>query len=189
VKPYAAGWWGMICGIITEAALFAYLLFSYFYFAVQPHGSPWPAEMPTFNLAVPNTVVLLVSCAAAWLGERGARQGALLKQVAGLGLAFILGAIFVVIEVFEWKSKSFSINSGAYGSLFFVINGFHMAHLILGLLILLPLTVWSALGYFGPRRNAAVSIGAIYWYFVTVVWLVVFFSLYITPYLGLRHGA
>jgi heme/copper-type cytochrome/quinol oxidase subunit 3 len=188
VKTYAAGWWGIIAGIITEAALFAYLLFGYFYFTVQPHTSPWPAEMPTFKLALPNTIILLLSSGAAWIGERGASQGSRIKQVAGLGIAFVLGSIFVTIQVFEWQSKSFSINSSAYGSLFYVITGFHMAHVILGLIILLPLTLWSAFGYFGPGRSAPVSIGAIYWHFVDAVWLVVFFTLYLTPYLGLRHG-
>jgi len=189
VKSYAAGWWGMIAGIITEAALFAYLLFGYFYFAVQPHGALWPAEMPTFKLAAPNTIILLISSLAVWIGERGAHEGARLKQTAGLGAAFLLGVIFVVVQIFEWKSKSFTINSSAYGSIFYIVTGFHMGHVVLGLVMLLPLTVWSAMGYFGPRRSAPVSIGAIYWHFVDAVWLTVFFCLYITPYLGLRHGS
>jgi heme/copper-type cytochrome/quinol oxidase subunit 3 len=184
----AFGWWGIICGILTEAALFAYLLFGYYYFAIQPRGMAWPAEMPTFKLSGPNTVILLVSSVAVWCGERGGKQGSAGKQVVGLGLGFLLGLAFVIIQTFEWKAKSFSLNSGPYGSLFFTITGFHMAHVILGLIILLPLTIWSALGYFGPRRSAPVSIGAIYWHFVDAVWLTVFFTLYITPYLGLRHG-
>jgi cytochrome c oxidase subunit III len=188
VKTYAIGWWAMIAAIITEASLFAYLLFGYFYFAIQPHSTTWPAEMPTFALALPNTILLLASSAAVWLGEQGTLQGARGKQVAGLGVGFLLGVIFVVVQVIEWKSKSFTLNSNVYGSLFFVVTGFHMAHVILGLLMLLPLTLWAALGYFGPQRNAPVSIGAVYWHFVDAVWLVVFFSLYITPYLGLRHG-
>jgi heme/copper-type cytochrome/quinol oxidase subunit 3 len=187
-KTYAVGWWGILAGIITEAALFAYLLFGYFYFTIQPHGEMWPTEMPHFKLALPNTIILLVSSGAVWFGERGAHQGIRWKQAAGLGAGTVLGVIFVVIQVLEWKSKSFSLNSGPYGSLFFTITGFHMAHVVLGLLMLVPLTVWSALGYFGPRRSAPISIGAIYWHFVDAVWLVVFFSLYITPYLGLRHG-
>ena len=42
----SSGWWGMIAVIATEASLFAYLLFSYYYFAIQPHAAPWPPEMP-----------------------------------------------------------------------------------------------------------------------------------------------
>jgi cytochrome c oxidase subunit 3 len=189
VGSHAVGWWGIVAGILTEAALFAYLLFGYYYFAIQPHGVAWPAELPTFKLSAPNTIILLVSSAAVWWGERGAKEGSIRKQVTGLGMAFVLGVAFVVIQTFEWKAKSFSLNSGAYGSLFFTITGFHVAHVIFGLIMLLPLTVWSALGYFGPRRSAPVSIGAIYWHFVDAVWLTVFFTIYITPYLGLRHGS
>jgi cytochrome c oxidase subunit 3 len=188
VGSQAAGWWGIICGILTEAALFGYLLFSYYYFAVQPREIAWPPELPTFKLSAPNTIILLVSSAAVWWGERGAKEGSRGKQVAGLGIGFILGAIFVGIQVLEWKAKSFSLNSSAYGSLFFTITGFHMAHVIVGLLMLLPVTVWSALGYFGPLRSSPISIAAIYWHFVDAVWLAVFFTLYITPYLGLHHG-
>lgn len=188
VGSQAAGWWGIVCGILTEAALFGYLLFSYYYFAVQPREIAWPPELPTFKLSAPNTIILLVSSAAVWWGERGAKEGSRGKQVAGLGVGFILGVIFVGIQVLEWKAKSFSLNSSAYGSLFFTITGFHMAHVIVGLLLLLPLTIWSALGYFGPLRSAPISIGAVYWHFVDAVWLAVFFTLYITPYLGLHHG-
>jgi heme/copper-type cytochrome/quinol oxidase subunit 3 len=188
VGSHATGWWGMLCGIITEAALFGYLLFSYFYFAIQPREMAWPPEMPTFSLAGPNTVILLVSSLAVWWGERGARNGSRGKQVLGLGLGFALGVMFVGIQLMEWHGRPFSLSSSAYGSLFFTITGFHMAHVILGLLLLLPLTIWSGLGYFGPRRSAPVSIGAIYWHFVDAVWLAVFFTIYITPYLGLRHG-
>ena len=185
---HSVGWWAIICGILTEGALFAYLLFSYYYFAVQPRPVAFPPEAPTFSLAAPNTVILLLSSAAAWWGERATRRGARQNQTIGLGLASLLGIIFVVVQVFEWKSKSFSFNSDAYGSLFFTVTGFHMAHVIVGLFLLLPLTLWSALGYFGPRRSAPVSIGAVYWHFVDAVWLTVFFTFYITPYLGLRHG-
>lgn len=188
VGSHATGWWAIVCGILTEAALFGYLLFSYYYFVVQPHERAFPPELPTLKLSAPNTIILLISSVAVWWGERGAHRGSRGKQVLGLGLGFILGLVFVGIQLLEWKSKPFSLASSPYGSLFFTVTGFHMAHVIVGLLLLLPLTVWSALGYFGPRRSAPVSIGAVYWHFVDIVWLSVFFTFYITPYLGLRHG-
>jgi heme/copper-type cytochrome/quinol oxidase subunit 3 len=188
VGSQAAGWWGIIAGIITEAALFGYLLFSYYYFAVQPRPAAFPPELPSLRLSLPNTIILLLSSVAAWWGERGARRGSRGQQTVGLGLAFLLGVVFVGIQLLEWDNKTFSLTSSVYGSLFFTITGFHMAHVILGLIILLPLTIWSGLGYFGPRRSAPISIGAIYWHFVDAVWLTVFFTFYVTPYLGLHNG-
>jgi cytochrome c oxidase subunit III len=60
-----------------------------------------------------------------------------------------------------------------------------MLHVIAGVLILLTLSLWCALGYFNRIRTAPVTIGAIYWHFVDAVWLVLFFTFYVTPRLGL----
>jgi len=179
----APGWWGIIAGIVTEAALFGYLLFSYAYLAAQPHSSAWPSEPPSLSLAGPNTIILLLSSVAVWLGERAVRQNKPRTQLIGLCAGALLGLIFVAVQLVEWKSKPFTLASGPYGSLFFTITGFHMAHVIAGLLMLAALIAWSSRRYFDETRHAAISIGAIYWHFVDAVWLAVFFTLYLTPYM------
>lgn len=184
IDRHASGWWGMVCLVMTEGALFAYLLFSYYYFAVQ-YGRDWlPAELPSFRLAGPNTVDLLLSSVAVWWGERGARQGRRGQQILGLLVGLILGIVFIVVQYEEWSNKAFTLSTSSYGSLYFTVTGFHMAHVLAGLLVLATLLLWSALGYFDRTRHAAISIGAIYWHFVDAVWLTVFFTFYITPYLG-----
>src|SRR5687768_4393570 len=142
----ASGWWGMLTLILTEAFLFAYLLFSYYYFAVQ-YGRPWlPAELPSFRLSAPNTVILIVSGIAVWLGERGARHNSRWRLVLGLAAGLALGTVFVGIQFMEWMSKPFGLSSHSYGSLYFTVTGFHMAHVLAGLVMLAALVLWSALG-------------------------------------------
>ena len=69
IDTRASGWWAMIFTVFTEASLFAYLLFSYYYLAVQPHlpGTFPQGGAPDLSLALPNTLILLASSAAvAW---------------------------------------------------------------------------------------------------------------------------
>jgi heme/copper-type cytochrome/quinol oxidase subunit 3 len=140
--------------------------------------------VPGLRLALPNTLVLLASSVCVWWAERGIKRGNRVSAVLGLALGFLLGSIFVVVQVFEWLSKTFSVSSHAYGSLYFTITGFHMAHVAGGLIMLAVLLVWTAMRYFGPKRHAAISIGAVYWHFVDAVWLLVFTTFYLTPRLG-----
>jgi cytochrome c oxidase subunit III len=178
------GWWGMMATIATEAALFAYLLFSYYYLASQSTGA-WPPDgIPRMRLALPNTFVLIASSVLVWWAERAIKRGRRAQALVGLGAGFALGMLFVIVQVFEWFSKTFTLTSHAYGSLYFTITGFHMAHVAGGLVMLAVLFVWTALGYFGPRRHAAIAIGAAYWHFVDIVWLAVFATFYLTPRLG-----
>jgi heme/copper-type cytochrome/quinol oxidase subunit 3 len=175
------GWWGLVTLIATEGALFAYLLFAYYYVLVQVGPSWFPEKAPALRLALPNTIILLVSSGTVWWAERSIRRGARGAALGGLALTFLLGLAFLVIQLFEWKAKPYTIRSGSYGSLYFTITGFHMAHVTAGLIALLLIFIWCASGFLDGRRNVPLLIGAAYWHFVDVVWLFVFFTFYLVP--------
>ena len=179
----SVGWWGILCLIATEASLFAYLLFGYYFFAAQ-HGRAWlPEPHPSLLLAAPNTGILLTSSVAVWWGEQGVTRGRRRQHLLGLAGGIGLGLIFLIVQGFEWKAKTYGLTSGAYGSFYYTITGFHMAHVIVGVVVLSVVFAWSAAGLFSPRRHDPVMISAVYWHFVDVVWLAVFFTFYVTPYL------
>ena len=179
------GWWGVGTLVATEGALFAYLLFAYFYTcATAPPG--WLLEPhPVLKFALPNTLLLLASSVVAWWGERGvltatARPGAgRLRRRIRHGVRLRPRA-----RATSGTRRHFRIGTSSYGSLYFVTTGFHMAHVIVGILVLAAIFSWTALDYFSPRRRLYVSAGVLYWHFVDVVWLFVFATYYVTPYLG-----
>lgn len=177
----ATGWWGMVLLIATEASLFAYLLFSYFYLASMSRG-PWPPGAdPELRLALPNTAILLASSVTMWWAESGIRAGAQGRLRGGLLVTFLLGAVFLAIQGVEYGNKHFTPRSGAYGSLFYTITGFHGAHVFVGLLMIAVVAVRAWLGHFTAERRLAVTNTAWYWHFVDAVWLAVFTSLYLSP--------
>jgi cytochrome c oxidase subunit 3 len=178
----ASGWFGVWCVVATEGSIFVYLLFTYFYLASQAVGNWPPGGAPSLQLAGPNTVILLLSSAAlVWAERSGARRASLGRLLGGLAAAFVLGCIFVGIQLAEWSSRPFSLSSGTYGAIYFTMTGFHLLHVIIGVFILLTLLTWAALGYFSRECHAPLTIGAIYWHFVDVVWLLVFVAVYVTP--------
>ena len=179
-----SGMWGVGTLIASEAALFAYLLFAYYYTGgTAPKG--WLLEpAPTLRLALPNTILLLLSSAAAWWGERGVLRRRSMQALLGIGAAVVMGSVFVAVQWFEWHAKHYGLGTSSYASLYFVTTGFHIAHVVIGLAVLAALFVWTALDYFSPRRRLVVSAGVMYWHFVDIVWLFVFATYYLTPYLG-----
>jgi cytochrome c oxidase subunit 3 len=179
--PLASGWWGMIMLIITEAALFMYLLFSYYYLFAQS-AARWPPDGPLgLKVALPNTLILILSSAAVFAAERSIRRNELSSMLWRLGLGIVLGFVFVGLQLMEWINKPFSISSHAFGSLYYVITGFHMAHLLIGLLMLIAVLVWASRGHYAAGRHLAVTTTGYYWHFVDAVWLAVFFSFYLWP--------
>jgi len=184
VGRHGVGYWGVATLVATEAALFSYLLFAYYYTGATAQQGWLLNPRPDLGLALPNTILLLASSFVAWLGERGVHNQRRTQALLGFAGAFIMGAVFVLIQWFEWKVKPFSIGTSSYASLYFVTTGFHIAHVLVGLLVLAALFTWTALDYFSPRRRLTVSAGVLYWHFVDIVWLFVFTTYYVTPYLG-----
>lgn len=181
---HASGWWGMLALIATEAMLFAYLLFSYYYLASHALG-PWPPHGPLdFRISGPGTIILIAGSVVMWWGERGIERGKSVQLILGTAAALVLGVVFLGLQGIEWKGEPFSVATGVFSSLYFTITGFHMLHVLVGLLMLGTLLLWTALGYFDEARHSAVSIAVLYWHFVTIVWLAVFFTFYISPRLG-----
>ncbi|HET9777097.1 MAG TPA: cbb3-type cytochrome c oxidase subunit I, partial [Gemmatimonadaceae bacterium] len=176
------GWWGMACVVATEAAFFGYLLFSYYYLG-SLSTNPWPDVVPRIGLPAINTLVLISSSVAVWMAARGIRRNSNTRLVGWLGTAIVLGVVFISLQVVEYGREKFSMTHDAYGSLFYTITGFHGAHVIVGLLMLVVVFIRAARGHFRAGRHEAITNVALYWHFVDVVWLAVFTSLYITPHL------
>jgi heme/copper-type cytochrome/quinol oxidase subunit 3 len=182
-RRLAVGWWGMWGAIASEAALFAYLLFSFFYIASQT-TDPWPeGGLPKLMMPTINTGLLFASSIAAWWAERGVRRNRIGALRRGLACALLLGCTFTGVQLMEWHDKPFTLSSSVYGSLYFTITGFHMAHVIVGLGGLVMLLAGALRGYFDCERHSVVSIGIVYWHFVDAVWIAVYASIYLSPYL------
>ncbi|MCC8402674.1 cytochrome c oxidase subunit I [Paraburkholderia sp. MMS20-SJTN17] len=179
---HSGGWWGVLALVATEASLFGYLLFSYFYSQSQTQLA-WPPEgMPKIGVGALSTSVLILSSVFAWFSERTLKKSRRSLSFVWMLVAIVLGFLFVGIQLKEWHDHPYGLTAHLYGSLYFTITGFHMAHVLVGLVILGLLATWIALGYFDEQRSAPLRIGGIYWHFVDVVWLFIFTSLYATPF-------
>lgn len=173
-------WWGMVFFILTEATLFAYLFFSYYY--IGSRHSQWPPNgAPELKLAVINTIILVLSSVPMWLAERGVRRGRVAYSVYLMAAVLLMGIAFLIIEATEWSHQSFTPATNAYSSLFFTITGFHFAHVTLGLLMIVELLYRALTHTLNLRRPLAVKNVAAYWHFVGLVWIVLFMTIYISP--------
>lgn len=180
------GWWGMVWLIATESALFASLLFSYFFLRFQS-TTGWPPdgiEVPSLGLPLVMTAILWSSSIPVHIADHGIRRGDQGRLKWGLGVGFVLGAVFLAMQLgIEYPEvlHEFQPSTNAYGSLFFTITGFHGAHVLIGLLISLWTQFRAWTGAFDAHRHTTVQIFALYWHFVDVVWLFVLLTLYISP--------
>jgi heme/copper-type cytochrome/quinol oxidase subunit 3 len=180
-------WWGMALLIATEATLFALLIASYWYlrFRAGPVWPPHGIEKPALGLPLIMSVILWSSSIPAHIADRGIQKGSQVRLRLGLMLSWMLGATFLLLQIFAEYPHSLTVNppsSGSYGTLFFSITGLHGAHVAVGLLISLWVQARAWQGAFDEHRHVSVQNFVMYWHFVDTVWVFVLATIYLSPH-------
>jgi len=171
---------GMMLLVGTETILFSTFIGAYL--VLRGAAVTWPpfgTPHLTAGLSSINTAVLLVSSLMIWRRR--------------IGLTFILGSLFLLLQVFEFHrlyARGLTLQTGTYGALFYTLVTCHGLHVLGGLAILTyALSKQQAASskqehrsLLAARRSLAsdwAGHAEIYWHFVTGVWLVLFSILYI----------
>lgn len=193
---------GMFLFIISEIMFFFSLFWAFFHFALSPSiyiGAVWPPRgldvIPPFGFALLGTALLLYSGLTLTVAEKSVRCGWAYFTFNYMLLTIILGVFFLFLQYIEYTHSSFSINDSVYGSIFFMLTGFHGFHVFCGLVLLLINLArsYSQLDYSYISYYINFSIGfpifkdqhigftsaAWYWHFVDVVWVFLFLIVYI----------
>src|SRR5690606_29182295 len=98
--------------------------------------------------------------------------------LVGLGLTVLLGCTFLFFQAEEYMHAYSELNltmgSGIYGSTFYMLTGFHGAHVTLGTIMLIVIWFRCLEGHFTKDAHFGFEAVAWYWHFVDVVWLMLF---------------
>ncbi len=147
-----------------------------------PHAADAFTPMGAWGIPAINTLILLTSGATLTWAHYG-----LLKENRGqlkLGLlaTIVLGAIFMSLQAYEYihayADLNLRLDTGIYGSTFYLLTGFHGLHVTIGAIMLTVMLFRVIAGHFRPDHHFAFEAAAWYWHFVDVVWLFLFIVVY-----------
>jgi cytochrome c oxidase subunit 3 len=172
--------------IASEAMFFVAFFWAFFFNAlgINPGVTAWPPEgietLPTWGIPFLNTLILLSSGAALVWADHGRARGKRSRLVAGLVASILLGAVFLVLQAYEYGEAAFGFKDGIYPSTFYMATGFHGFHVFVGLAFLSVCLFRARAGHFDDPSARPVGLQAAewYWHFVDAVWLFLFTWIY-----------
>jgi cytochrome c oxidase subunit 3 len=131
-----------------------------------------------------NTIILLTSSVTVHFAHSAIKNNNRKGFNTWLGVTVVLGIVFLILQVEEYihayTELGLTLQSGVYGTTFFMLTGFHGAHVTLGTFMLLVMWLRSVLkGHFTPNDNFGFEAASWYWHFVDVVWVGLFLAVYI----------
>jgi cytochrome c oxidase subunit III len=149
-----------------------------------PNGTACGEGILDVPLTSLSTFVLLMSSLTMVLGLAGVQRGDRRLGTLWLGATAFLGAIFLGFQAYEFTHfwhNGLTLSSNLFGSSFYMLTGFHGAHVFVGVMYMTTLAVLVHRGKLGPEKSLNVEIGGLYWHFVDVVWIVIFPLVYLIP--------
>ncbi|WP_417269155.1 cytochrome c oxidase subunit 3 [Celeribacter sp.] len=147
---FGAGLWAFLAVRISDVDGFA---------AATNHLHPVAAGL--------GTILLVTSGFSAAVGMR-------LNRSAPLVLAALVGVGFLWLKSHEWASliaSGLSTESHPFFTFYYLLTGFHAAHVVAGILLLL-LVAWR-------KRATEVSAAVAFWHMVDLVWVMLFPVIYL----------
>ncbi len=174
---------GMVLFVASEAMFFA--AFFGGYFTIKANAPEWPpAGTPHLKIDIASilTVILVISSITIQLSLRSIRSGSIRRSTVWLGVTIVLGICFLSLQLYDYSQLGFGLKDGVFGTLFYVMTGIHMAHVLGGVVFLALVFGQSWRGRLSATHHDPLAAGAIYWDFVDVVWLCLFTVFYLlTP--------
>ncbi|MBP5150019.1 cytochrome c oxidase subunit 3 [Pseudomonas protegens] len=185
--------WGMSWFIFSEVMFFMAFFGALFY--VRHMSGPWLggeghkgiAHMlwPNFEFVWPllNTILLVSSSVTVTIAHHALKKGHRGALKIWLALTVLLGCAFLGFQAEEYihayHELGLTLGSGIYGATFFMLTGFHGAHVTIGTLILFVMLMRIMRGHFDAEHQFGFEAASWYWHFVDVVWIGLFVFVYV----------
>ncbi|MCH9757980.1 MAG: cytochrome c oxidase subunit 3 [Proteobacteria bacterium] len=155
--------------------------------AIWPTAGPYFTDefgtIPAFGVPLANTLILLTSGVTVTWAHWAIKLNNRRQLIIGLALTVLLGVFFLILQAEEYvhaySDLNLRLDTGIYGSTFFMLTGFHGMHVTIGTIGLMVILARSVAGHFTAENHFGFEAVAWYWHFVDVVWLLLFILVYI----------
>jgi cytochrome o ubiquinol oxidase subunit III len=168
--------------LMTDCVLFASLFATYAVLHDNTFGGPSGRDLFSFPFVLTETLILLTSSFTAGLALWFAKQADKRRTLLMLGITFVLGVAFLVMELTEFRefiSEGNSWRRSGFLSAFFTLVGTHGLHITSGLLWM-GLLSWKVLKQGITSSNLRkIGLLSLFWHFLDVIWIFIFTLVYL----------
>lgn len=187
LTPESLGKLGMWVFLAGDAMSFGALLTGYGALRYGSADWPLPSSVLGISLTAFMTFLLICSSVTMVLALAAIQRGDLRGLRTFLSLTILGGLLFLGMQAYEWSHlihRGLTLTGNPFGATlfgttFFIITGFHGAHVTGGVVYLSCYLVQALLGRLSKANANAIEIAALYWHFVDLVWILVFTFVYL----------
>ena len=166
----------------SECLFFGSFIAAYMLYRNRNIQGPYPDELFDIPFTSVSSFVLLMSSVSMVLALAAIQKGDVRRMRIWLLTTSILGLVFLAGQAFEFTAfyrEGLTLKTNMFGTTFFVLTGFHGAHVTVGVLMLMSMWAASFKGKLTQENALNVELVGLYWHFVDIVWIIIFTMIYL----------
>jgi len=176
-------WWGTMGFIIIEGTTLFICAVTYFY--LRRNFATWPPQhvyRPGLVIPTIQVLVMLLSILPMRWVDRASHRMDLGTVRIGLLICSLLILVMCLLRVYEFRALKVRWDTSAYGSAAWAVVFAHTTLLVLEAAETLAITKLIFSDEVEERDLSGVSDNALYWYFLTGVWVPLYIAVFLSPY-------
>ena len=168
--------------LASDVMFFGTFIATYLIYRNRSLVGPYPENVLDIPITTVSTFVLLMSSLAMVLALHYTRENSKVSARIWIAMTAALGGVFLVFQVVEFQTfvnEGLTPRTNLFGTTFFILTGFHGAHVTVGVLWLLFMLYGHFKGTLRSDNALDLEIAGLYWHFVDIVWIVIFTVVYL----------
>lgn len=163
--------------MMTDAILFAAMFATYAVLHNNTYGGPNISQVASLHHILLQTLVLILSTLTYGFSFVAFYRGAKARVLFWLALTFVLGVLFLGIEVKDMSilaQNGYNWKTSAFLSSYFMILSIHAIHILVGLVWMLILAIQVLMQGMTSMMKTRFTCFSMFWNFVSLMWIIIF---------------
>lgn len=168
--------------LMTDLLMFGGLFATFAVLRTNTFGGPSARDIINLPYILVETLILLVSSSLIGLAVLAALNGQTKRVIWFVGMTFLLGAIFLGMEAFDFHHsfvQGATFQRSGFLTAYYSLVGTHGLHITVGLFWMSILWVYILKQGLTEGAKRKLTLLGIFWHFLDLVWIFIFTVVYL----------
>jgi cytochrome c oxidase subunit 3 len=150
------------------------------FFALKGGAASWPPKGVRLDVYLPTVVTITAAMSALSMGWAlfAVRRHDVGNAIAAMGLTIVLGLAMANLQWYSMSKAPFGIARHSYGTMYDLLIGYHLVHVLIGVVMIVLVGCRTLVGHFGRETSEPVRAVAMFWQYGNIAWAIILTALF-----------
>jgi len=150
------------------------------FFALKGGAAAWPPRGVKLDIYLPTVVTITAALSAVSMGWAvfAVRRHDVGNAIAALVLTIVFGLAMANLQWYSMSKAPFGVARHSYGTMYDLLIGYHLVHLVIGIVMIVVVGCRTLAGHFGRESSEPVRAVSMFWQYGNIAWAVILAALF-----------